>query len=382
MNSKQFVEDTSIEGRQKEIDTKVSRIIGLLKEEGLDALYLTKQSNFAWITAGSSNIVTMCTEAGVASILVTKDGDRYAITDAVEEPRMKEEQKLEALGFKILSQAWYENNNKEMIEGVVGSLDRVGADIPFGDAKVVQEKINPLRFSLTYNEICRYQYLGDHMSKALETYLTTLKPGKTEYEIAGGVANAIWPEGIDQVLFLVASDERILKHRHAIPTGKTVEKNLMVSCNGRYKGLITTTTRMVHFGKAPEKLLEQFRVTAEIENLMIEATKPGVDDLVPHMVGKKAYEDFGFGEMYYKHHQGGAQGYYNRNYLVSDAKHFVTQMNQCYCYNPAIDGTKSEDAFIATESGPLMITKPVVFPTITSTVNDVTFVRPDMLVID
>jgi len=382
MNSKQFVEDTSIEGRQKEIDTKVSRIIGLLKEEGLDALYLTKQSNFAWITAGSSNIVTMCTEAGVASILVTKDGDRYAITDAVEEPRMKEEQKLEALGFKILSQAWYENNNKEMIEGVVGSLDRVGADIPFGDAKVVQEKINPLRFSLTYNEICRYQYLGDHMSKALETYLTTLKPGKTEYEIAGGVANAIWPEGIDQVLFLVASDERILKHRHAIPTGKTVEKNLMVSCNGRYKGLITTTTRMVHFGKAPEKLLEQFRVTAEIENLMIEATKPGVDDLVPHMVGKKAYEDFGFGEMYYKHHQGGGQGYYNRNYLVSNAKHFVTQMNQCYCYNPAIDGTKSEDAFIATESGPLMITKPVVFPTITSTVNDVTFVRPDMLVID
>jgi len=382
MNSKKFVEDTSIEGRKEEINTKVSRIIGLLKEEGLDALYLTKQSNFAWITAGSSNIVTMCTEAGVASILVTKDGDRYAITDAVEEPRMKEEQKLEALGFKILSQAWYENKNREMIEGVVGSLDRVGADIPFGSAKVVQEKINPLRYSLTHNEICRYQYLGDHMSKALETYLTTLKPGMTEYEIAGGVANAIWPDGIDQVLFLVASDERILKHRHAIPTGKTVEKNLMVSCNGRYKGLITTTTRMVHFGKAPEELLEQFRVTAEIENLMIEATKPGVDDLVPHMVGKKAYEDFGYGEMYYKHHQGGAQGYYNRNYLVSEDNHRVTQMNQCYCYNPAIDGTKSEDAFIATESGPLMITKPVVYPTLKSTVNDVTFVRPDLLVIE
>ncbi len=382
MTNKTYIEDTSIEGRKAEINIKVDRVVNLLKQENLDALYLTRQSNFAWITAGSSNIVTMCTESGVASILITKDGGRYAITDAVEEPRMLEEQKLAELGFKVLSQAWYEKKNAEFIEDIVGSLDRVGADIPFGDAKMIQDKINPLRFSLTDNEICRYQYLGDHMSKALETYLTTVKPGMTEYEIAGGVAKAIWPDGIDQVLFLVASDERILKHRHAIPTGKAVEKSLMVSCNGRYKGLITTTTRMVYFGKAPEALLEQFRVTAEIENMMIEATKPGVDDLVPHFVGKKAYEDFGYGEMYFKHHQGGAQGYYNRNYLVSEDAHWVTQMNQCYCYNPAIDGTKSEDAFIATENGPLMITKPVVFPTITSTVNDVTFVRPHMLVIE
>jgi Xaa-Pro aminopeptidase len=381
MADQQYIEDTSIKGRKEEIAIKVSRISDLLKEEDLDALYLTRQSNFAWVTAGSSNIVTMCTEAGVASILVTRDGERYAITDAVEEPRMKEEQKLEDLGFEVISQAWYESKNAEIIEGIVGSLERVGADIPFGAARMIQDKINPLRYSLTHNEICRYQFLGDHMSKALETYLTTVKPGMTEYEIAGGVANAIWPEGIDQVLFLVASDERILKHRHAIPTDKQVEKSLMVSCNGRYKGLITTTTRMVYFGDAPESLLEQFRVTAEIENIMIEATKPGVDDLVPHLAGKKAYEDFGYGEMYYKHHQGGAQGYYNRNYLVSEDMHRVTMVNQCYCYNPAIDGTKSEDAFIATENGPLMITKPVVFPTLTSTVNGVTFTRPDMLVI-
>jgi len=382
MNQQKFIEDTSIKGRQEEIEIKVARVIDLLNAEGLDGLYLTKQSNFAWITAGSSNTVTLCTEAGVATILVTRDGERYAFTDAVEENRLKEEQQLEELGFKVISQAWYEQKNQEFVEKIMGSLDKVGSDVPFGSARVITEKINPLRYSLTHNEICRYQYLGDHMSSALETYMLTLKPGMTEYEVTGGVANAIWPEGIDQVLFLIASDERILKHRHAIPTGKKVEKSLMISCNGRYKGLITTTTRMVYFGDAPVSLLEQFRVTVDVENLMIEATKPGVDELIPHLVGKKAYEDFGFGEMYYKHHQGGAQGYYNRDYLVSEVKHRVTLMNQCYCYNPAIDGTKSEDAFIATENGPLMITKPVVFPTITSKVNDVVFTRPNMLVID
>lgn len=382
MSSNTYIEDTSIKGRREEIDIKVNRIVNLLNEEGLDALYLARDANFFWITAGSSSVVTLCMEVGVASILITKDGRRFAITNNNEEARMREEQQLEALGFELLVQDWYENRIEEFIKNVIGSMHKVGADVHIGDAKMIQDKINPLRYSLTYNEICRYQYLGDTMSKELEKYLATVTPGMTEYEIAGGVANALWPKQIDQVLFLVASDERIINHRHACPTSKKLERSLMVSCNGRYKGFITTTTRMIHFGTPPSGLLKQFEKTAEIENRMIEATKPGVDDLVPHMVGKKAYEEFGYGEMYYKHHQGGAQGYYNRNSLVSQNSHTVTQMNQCYCYNPVVDGTKTEDAFIATENGPLMITKPFSFPKITQTINGVTLERPGMLVID
>lgn len=382
MSNKLYKEDISIKGRREEIDIKVNRIINLLHEENLDALYLTRSTNFFWITAGSSSVVTICMEGGVASILITKDGRKFAITDTVEANRMKEEESLEALGFEVISQEWFEHKNAAFIKDIVGSLEKVGADIQFAETKNLQEKINPLRYSLTYNEICRYQYLGDTMSEALEKYVATVKPGMTEYEIAGGVANALWPKEIDQVLFLVASDDRILKYRHACPTSKKLEKSLMVSCNGRYKGLITTTTRMLYFGTPPKGLLEQYDVTAEIECRMIEATKPGVDELVPHLVGKKAYEEFGYENMYYKHHQGGTQGYYNRNSLVSESCHSITQMNQCYCYNPAIDGTKTEDAFIATQDGPLMITKPFSFPKITKTINGVTFERPGMLVID
>lgn len=382
MSSKTYIEDTSMTGRRKEIDIKVNRIINLLDEENLDALYLSRCANFFWITAGSSSVVTTCMEEGIASILITKDGRRFAITYNNEEARMREEQHLEELGFELLVQQWYENKAEAYIKNIVGSVDKVGADIHLGNAKMIRDKINPLRYSLTYNEICRYQYLGDTMSEALEKYLATVKPGMTEYEIAGGVAGALWPKEIDQVLFLIASDDRILKHRHPCPTTKKLEKSLMVSCNGRYKGFITTTTRMVYFGSPPKGLLEQFEKTAEIENRMIEATKPGVDDLVPHMVGKKAYDEFGYSDMYYKHHQGGAQGYYNRNSLVFKDAHEITQLNQCYCYNPVVDGTKTEDAFIATENGPLMITKPISFPKITQTINGITFERPGMLVID
>lgn len=382
MSSKLYVEDTSIKGRREEIDIKVKRIIKLLEAENLDALYLTRQSNFAWITAGANGVITSCVEDAVAAILITRDDKRYAITNVIEERRMKEEEHLEELGFKILSQAWYENKNEQMVIDIAGSLDRVGSDAPFGGAKMIHHKILPLHYSLTYNEICRYQYLGDTMSEALEKYLATVKPGMTEYEITGGIANALWPKEIGQVLFLVATDERIYHHRHAAPTSKRLEKQLMVSCNGRYKGLITTTTRMVYFGTPPAKLLEQFEKNAEIECRMIAATKPGVDELVPHMIGKKLYEEFGVGDMYYRHAQGGPQSYYNRYYAVSEFVHGITQVNQCYCYQPVIDGTKTEDAFIAMENGPLFITKPFSFPKIVKTVDGITMERPGMLVID
>ena len=57
MGSKVYMEDTSIAGRRAEIDIKVERIVRLLENEGLEALYLARQANFAWITAGGSGVV-------------------------------------------------------------------------------------------------------------------------------------------------------------------------------------------------------------------------------------------------------------------------------------------------------------------------------------
>jgi Xaa-Pro aminopeptidase len=377
-----YVEDTSIKGRREEIDIKVRRITDLLEKKSLNALYLTRAANFAWITAGANGSVTICMEDSVASVLVTKDGKKYAVTNQIEEQKMREEEKLEELGFEIVSQKWFENNNADIIRKIAGDLSKVGSDFYFESCPMIAPDISLLRISLTRNEICRYQTLGGTMSAALEAYLATVRPGMTEYEVAGGVAGALWPHKIDPVLFLVASDERAYKHRHGVPTDKKIGKILLVSCNGRYKGLITTTTRMVYLGNPPGEYLKQFDDTCEIECRMIAATKPGVDEIIPHRAGKAAYEAFGQGSMYYRHAQGGPQGYYNREYCVSETRHAITSENECYCYNPVIDGTKTEDAFIATVNGPLMITKPVSFPKITKTIDGIILERPGLLVLD
>lgn len=381
MERYKYQEDTTIEGRRREIDIKLKRVFSMLDSEGLDALVLTKHSNYSWITAGGKSSITLCVEGGVVSILITKQG-LYAITNIIEENRYREEEQLEDLGFKIISQEWYENKTVEIITEIVGDMSKVGTDMPLGTAKLINNKIDPLRYSLTDNEICRYQYLGDNLSAALEEYIASVKPGMTEYEITGGLCQALWKYNIDQVLFLVSADERAYKYRHGIPTDKKLENHLYISVNGRYKGLITTVTRMVHFGKIDEKLLKQYDDTCEIECRTIASVQIGTNDLNAYNMCKKSYEDLGYKDMWRVHGQGGAQGYNNRDYMLTPTSHKITQVNQCYCFNPVIDGTKTEDAFIITENGPLFVTKPITFPKITKEINGITFERPGLLVID
>ena len=56
--------------------------------------------------------------------------------------------------------------------------------------------------------------------------------------------------------------------------------------------------------------------------------------------------------------------------------------NQAYCWNPSIAGTKTEDGFIVTPQGPIMISYPGVFPRIEYQAGGVTIARPGLLILD
>lgn len=373
-----FIEDTSIKGRKDEIQIKLKRIHKVLDENNLDAMYILKQEAFAWITAGGSNVVTRYSETGVTAILITRTG-QYAICNNIEKQRMIDEEKLEQLGFEVISQEWYENRNLEIVKSIIGDNSKFASDVPIGDAIDANIMIAKMQYSLTDNEIARYQHLGKVYSTVLEETLAEMYSGISEIDVVGYINKALWKKNIDAVLYLVAGDERIYKYRHCIPTEKKVEKLMMVSCNARYKGLITKITRFVSFGTPSDDFIKQYEDTLLVENRMIAATKIGVDDLVPFQVAIDSYEELGYHDMWKEHHQGGPQGYTNGYYLISENSHDIVQPNQCYCYNPSITGTKSEDAFIVTEDGPILLTYPVSFPVCESIVDGISLKRPGIL---
>ena len=376
---KHYPLDLSIKTRTAEIDVKVARLQAVMKANGLSAIAINKSNNFAWITAGADNIVTRFSEGGVATAVITADGKRYVLLNNIEDLRFRNEEQIEALGFEVICWRWFEDKMSESLKKIAGG--EIASDNGISGTRNANPLINPCQFSLVDSEIARYLHLGVTFSKALEEMLATVRPGDMELDIAGRIAAALYKFEVEPVLFLVAGDERINKYRHCVPTTNRIKNRLMISCNGRYKGMVTKTTRFVNFGKPDDAFVKLYDDTLDIENRMAAATTIGADDLDVLNLARKLYAEKGCPEMWREHHQGGPQGYTNGYYLITDSSHGIVQKNQCYCYNPSITGAKTEDAFIVTEEGPAFITVPVSFPKIKTNINGVDVERPGILVL-
>jgi Xaa-Pro dipeptidase len=363
--------------RSEEIEEKRRRLRSLLKELDLDAVYLKRQSNFAWLTAGGSNTVGITLELGVAGLLICPER-LYAVCNNIEAPRMKEEERLEDLGYEIRQFPWYEDREGETIKSLSGG-ERVGADHPMPGLIDVRGRIDPLRYSLTEAEVERYRQAGLLTARAIEETAMTVRPGDRECAVIGRLAEKLWDNRLDYVTIFCAADERIQMFRHPIPTENRVKSRAMLCVNSRYRGLIVSLTRFVNFGKIPAEFRRRYDANVAIDCMLMANTIPGTPAVEAFQKGVATYAREGYPEEYRLHHQGGAIGYMGRDYKVDFRTKEIVRENQAFAWNPSITGSKSEDTMIATADGPLIVSPPVVFPVLKREEAGRVFARPDIL---
>lgn len=359
-----------------EIQEKERRVRALLRAKGLKGLLLKRQANFCWMTGGGLNLVGITTEFGATSLLITEDA-KFLISNNIEAPRMIEEERLEEQGFRIQTFPWYEDQEATVIHELVGE-GPLGSDAPFPGAAVIPEEIARLRYSLTPEEQERYRWLGERVSLALEKTMIETKQGEKESEVVGRLCQELWRDRIDPITLMSAADERISKFRHPIPTEKRVEKILMVSVNARKWGLIVSLTRFIHFGKISDELKEKYHANVFIDCAMMAHTRPGLPAREVLQKGIDAYREKGYPGEWKLHHQGGSIGYTGRDYRTHFNTPDIIQENQAFTWNPSLTGTKSEDTILATSRGLVMITFPILFPTLSLEVAGISFKRPEI----
>jgi Xaa-Pro aminopeptidase len=361
-----------------EIKEKERRVREFLRSRGLKALLLKRQANFSWMTCGGLNLVGITTEMGATCLLITEDS-KFVISNNIEAPRMIEEEGLEKQGFVPKIFPWHEDQEVAFVKELVGD-GHVGSDVPFPNATMLAEDIARLRYSLTPEEIERYRWLGEKASLALEKTMMKTKKGEKESEVVARLCREIWKDRIDPIMLMAASDDRIFKFRHPIPTERKIERYLMVSVNARKWGLIVSLTRFVYFGRLPKELRAKYEANVFIDCTMMAHTRPGIPAKEVLQKGIDAYRERGYPEEWKLHHQGGSIGYTGRDYRTNFRTPDVIQENQAFTWNPSITGTKSEDTVLATSKGPEMITKPILNPTLSMTVEGISFKRPAILV--
>ena len=361
-----------------EFDSKQKRIQNLLAERKLDAILLQRVSSFAWATCGAASYVNTATTDGAASLLITRQ-KRYLITNNIEAARLMQEEKLNVQGWEFKTPDWYETQNviARLTSGV-----KLGADGPYPGAIDLSAELAHMRSNLTPEEGERFRALGQLCGETMDSVARAIQPGLTEYNIAGHLAHQAESRGVQAIVNLIATDERIFAFRHPLPTHKKLKSYLMLVLCGRRWGLVCSLTRFVHFGRLPDDLRRKADAVAKVDATFISSTRPGASLGEIFQRATRAYAETGFPDEWHLHHQGGPAGYEPREYIATPGSTDLVSTGQVYAWNPSITGTKSEDTILVGGQGQEILTAIKGWPTIPVKINGNDITRPAILVID
>lgn len=369
----------------QEIAEKTERVVKFLNENNLDAVLLTQVRNFYWITAGAAyNQIVLNKDAGAATIIVTKTGEKYLLCSGSEVGRLMDES-LGALGYKALVYNWYESNplkdtRADLVKSVVKG--KYGSDVDFPGAVNISEKFRPLRYSLTATEVKKYKWIAKESTEAIEKIAREVKPGMDEFEIEAMTSAELRSRGLIPTVLLMAVDDRIYKYRHALPGGAKLKKYAMINIVAEKWGMPIAATRFVHFGELPAELKSKLEKAAIVNAHYQEASVPGKSCAEIFESCKQWYAQVGFEGEWQKHHQGGPIGYDDREFTIYPGVKETIKNNQALAWNPTITGAKIEDTIIATDNGFEVVTKTGNWPNIIVKLNGKEYPQPSILIRD
>jgi Xaa-Pro dipeptidase len=344
-----------------EVEQKRAKIAALLEKNGTDAVLISAHENTAWATAGLVDArVGMLRESGVASLLVTRDGAAYYLTTNNEAARLAEEE-FNGLPFQPIVNPWYANDIRAAVAKIAGT-GVVAGDMGQQGYKLLP--LQPLRWGLTDSEVERYRWLGRHAANAAVDLLKLYRPGMSESLLQAKLAERLIEERIIPSVYLTAVDGRALGYRHAVPRAGVLERIGMLGFCARRWGLTIAITRYVEFSAGSAEIEERFAAAAGVNARLLAATREGTSSEELFEVAKLAYADLGYPGEERMHHQGGATGYFEREWLARPGGGERVLAQQAFAWNPNIQGAKVEDTVLLHNGAIELLTETPDLPTV------------------
>ena len=364
------------EARQLELQAKHERVQQWLAASGHAGVLLRRHENLAWISDGQIEArVGIFSETGVVALLVLRDGRRFSIAPNNEAARLNHEE-LAGLGYEPVVRPWHSIDLPAEAAALGGA--GVATDAPAGSLAVVS--LASLRAPLLAPEIARLRLLASHTAAAVTDTLLALQPGVSEYEMEAWTAERLLRENIFPSVLLMATDSRILQFKHAVARGNKLHRFGMVNLCTRRWGLAVSITRFVHFGKLPAELARGFETAARVNAALQHATREGATAGSLFKTAAQAYADAGFPGEEQLHHQGGACGYLEREWVATPAGTQAVRTPEAFAWNPSSRGGKVEDTTLAVNGTIELLTKTPKLPEVDTEVDGVLYTSSAVLV--
>lgn len=362
--------------RLAELEEKQVRLQQWFDKTGYEGLLLRRHENLHWVTAGQFEArVVIPSETGVAALLLLRDGRRFCLAPDDEAGRLVAEE-LAGLDYEVIARPWHAMDFAAEAKVLAGV--RLASDTVLGDLPVVE--LNPLRAPLHQAEMSRFRALGVATAAAVSVVLLTLQPGVSEYEMEARMAESLLREGILPSVLLMAVDERILHYKHAVARGAKLERFGMLNLCTRKWGLAVSITRFVHFGALPAELAKGFAVTAQVNAALQHGTREGATSGELFRLIAEQYAAAGFPGEEHLHHQGGACGYLEREWVARPNGAETVRTPQAFAWNPSCRGGKVEDTVLALRGSVEVLTRTPELPEVLTEFGGTLYVSAGVLV--
>ncbi len=360
--------------RPAELEAKHALLRQWLERSGLDGVLLQRHENLAWISAGQMEArVRLASETGVLTLLLLRDGRRFALAPNNEADRLAAEE-LAGLGYAPVVRPWHALDVAEEARRIAG--DRLAADSLPGFPAA---ELASLRAPLFPAEIARYRVLGSEVARIVSDALLALTPGISEYDMEAGVAAPLLAAGIAPSVLLMAADERISRYKHAVARGQRLRRFGMLNLCARRWGLVVSITRFIHFGPLPEELARGFRTAQAVNAALQHATHNSATADTLFQTAAAAYAAAGMPGEEQLHHQGGACGYMEREWVARPGGTETVREAGAFAWNPSARGGKAEDTVLAVDGQIDLLTRTPELPEVVTEVEGKAYISAGVL---
>lgn len=329
--------------------TQLEELAGLARNHDLDTIVLRDPLNLSWFTGARwhvpQTLSPACFDIVVEGVLDPNTASIRVVTNRIEAPRLAD---TEFQGRQVIFDAvdWFEDRAARLPRGI-----RTGSDTA-GDSWInVGEQLAGRRRVLNQSQIDVLTELSEEAAAVAGATARKLKPNMTEHQIAGAIQSGLTAAGMDCIALFVGSDERLVVHRHPLPTDKKVQDKVMFAFCARRDGLVSSVTRMVSFTPLGAQH-ETYRSLLEVERAFLDASTPGANLGEVFKSGAGAYALNGFAEdEWRKHHQGGITGFNPRELIANPTTSMTLKAGMVLGWNPSGKGFKVEDTTLVTALG-------------------------------
>jgi Xaa-Pro dipeptidase len=326
------------------------------------ALVLTGPAAVAWACGGVAPPVDRSAAVDLVWAVFTPSGSAL-ITTCVEADRIGDEYGPGAHGFaELVAVPWQDSaafvRAAEQLAGAAAGELAADGHPAFGlDAS---DDLIALRLALSPPEQEDLVDLGRAAAAALQSALSSWRPGERDLDIQARCAAALEAAGADAPVLIVGGDDRLKRYRHPMAVGATVSDLVMAVAVARRGGLHAAATRFATAAPLDESYASLRSRVLAIEDAVLSASQPGQTYGTALAALDAGYARAGAPGGWTGHYQGGPIGFAQREFELAPDQVSSRWYREpiapghAIAWNPSLPGgAKTEDTYLVTGSGQL-----------------------------